>query len=300
MDALCAAAAKMNLKISSLDILQQKEGVTVARLYCDGGPCIIKVFDRKDFCREIDNYRLLASLGIPTLRVIDSVDNALLLEDILQSNRYRLGIKEDLDSSAVARLAARWYRLLHQKGREYMEQNSGKIFYEKTFYDENAALTRDNIAEIRQKTDTARLSVWRLIDDNFARIRGWLDSLNRTLTYNDFYYTNLAVAGNGDYALMFDYNLLGRGYAYADIRNVCASLSEEAGQAFCEEYGEYDPAEKAVDDVVSVLLTLHSACRKNSFPSWARGSLEEIKSRDYLYKVERLLSLEQPACLSQS
>ncbi len=100
MDALCAAAAKMNLKISSLDILQQKEGVTVARLYCDGGPCIIKVFDRKDFCREIDNYRLLASLGI----------------------------KEDLDSSAVARLAARWYRLLHQKGREYMEQNSGKIF----------------------------------------------------------------------------------------------------------------------------------------------------------------------------
>ena len=37
-----------------------------------------------------------------------------------------------------------------------------------------------------------------------------------TLTYNDFYYTNLAVLKDGTSAIMFDYNLLGKGYAYAD------------------------------------------------------------------------------------
>ena len=43
-----------------------------------------------------------------------------------------------------------------------------------------------------------------------VRCSTWL----RTLTYNDFYYTNMMVAKDKSSALMFDYNLLGKGYVY--------------------------------------------------------------------------------------
>jgi hypothetical protein len=81
-------------------------------------------------------------------------------------------------------------------------------------------------------------------------------SLSRTLTYNDFYYTNLAVRKDGTAALMFDYNLLGKGYVYSDIRNVCSSLGDEAQAAFLAEYGEVDRCEITIDDVVSPIAAL--------------------------------------------
>jgi hypothetical protein len=65
-----------------------------------------------------------------------------------------------------------------------------------------------------------------------------ITSLDETLTYNDFYWTNLAVSSDRKEALMFDYNLLGVGFRYNDIRNVCSSLSEEAQKVFVDVYGE--------------------------------------------------------------
>ena len=71
-------------------------------------------------------------------------------------------------------------------------------------------------------------------------------------------------------------NLLGKGYAYTDVRNVLSSLSEEAGKAFIDEYGKFDPSEKALDDVVSVVVTLYLACLRDEFPWWAQALLDEI------------------------
>jgi hypothetical protein len=76
---------------------------------------------------------------------------------------------------------------------------------------------------------------------------------------------------------------------YADIRNVCSSLSEDAKTAFLSVYGDYNEHEMVVDDVISPLTTLHFACQRESFPTWANDELEKIKDGRLLEAVERLL-----------
>ena len=66
-----------------------------------------------------------------------------------------------------------------------------------------------------------------------------------------------------------------------------SSLSEEAGKAFLDEYGKFDPAEKALDDVVSVVISLYLACLRDEFPWWAQALLDEIDTT-FIEKIECL------------
>lgn len=77
---------------------------------------------------------------------------------------------------------------------------------------------------------------------------------------------------------MFDYNLLGIGYRYSDIRNVCSSLSEEAGKVFIKEYGNINETEKVMDDGLSILINLIFAYKRSKFPEWAKESLSAVFS----------------------
>ena len=110
-----------------------------------------------------------------------------------------------------------------------------------------------------------------------------------TLTYKDFYYTNLIVAKDNSSAMMFDYNLLGKSYAYSDVRNVISSLTPNARETFLREYGETDPLETIIDDVVSVIVTLYFACQKEQFPLWAKPALNVVET-DLMHKVDRMLT----------
>ena len=154
-------------------------------------------------------------------------------------------------------------------------------------YDEADFFTIDNIACIKEKTGTKDAPAWRLLESHYAAFSHLLSKVRRTLTYNDFYYTNMVVAQDKSSALMFDYNLLGKGYAYADVRNVLSSLSEKAGKAFLDAYGEFDPTEKALDDVVSVVVTLFLACQYDKFPRWAKALLDEVDTT-FATKIENL------------
>lgn len=284
MNLIMSELARMHIDYKSIDVLQEKDGVVVVRINCESETFIMKVFHRREFRREISNYTLLSSLNIPTLNVISATDMALLMEDVGNSNTYRLGISKDLDDPEVAKLIAKWYKVLHSRGYKYIEQNRYA-----PLYDENDIFTIENIENIKIKTNTSELPVWKLIEINFDLIKKLLYQAKQTLTYNDFYYTNLIVAQNRTSAMMFDYNLLGKGYAYADIRNVCFSLSGKAKKAFLEEYGEFDTSEVIIDDVISILTTLYFACQKTHFPSWAKYALNEINT-GYIDKVDRLLS----------
>lgn len=286
MEELKIEFSKMNVDYQSLQIIQNKDGIVVARVKKNTHSLIIKYFERLEFRREIENYKVLSSLNIPTLNIISTTDNALLMGDICESNKYRLGIKEDLDNSTIAPLVAEWYRLLHHRGVDYIEKNDKA----RNLYDENDVITLENIQHIKQKTLTSSLPVWNLIEKNYDIIHKYINNIKRTLTYNDFYYTNLIVAKEQTSVMMYDYNLLGKGYAYADIRNVCASLSPKAKDAFMNAYGEYDPSELIVDEVASVITTLYLASRKEKFPTWANKVLEELYD-GYEYKVNRLLEL---------
>jgi len=272
---------RMNIQFDTLTLIRNKDGVSVWRITTDTESFVMKCFDKPEYRREITNYQILSSLNIPTLKVIAYTDYSLLIEDI-EHGSYRLGTVEDINDPKTAKLIARWYKMLHENGREY-----ANTF---TLYDECDSLTLENLRAIQEKTGTGNLPVWRLIEAYFAQIHTAAMSLKRTLTYNDFHYTNLAVARDGSVALVFDYNMLGKGYVYSDIRNVCGHLgNEEARTAFCSAYGNYDEKEITVGNVVNLLNGLHIACERKYFPDWGQELLDIVKDGRLLLVVEKLL-----------
>ena len=285
MDYLHQELKKLNITWQNVTVLQDKDGVTVARVTCGGESYVLKCFQNAEFRREIQNYQILSSLGVPTIDVIASTDAALLLEDIDRSPIYRLGLAEDLSSLEVARRIAVWYRQLHSLGESYV------LHYGEGLYDEADFFTLENMALIQEKTGTQTMPAWAQLKAQYEEILSLLHRVKRTLTYNDFYYTNLIVEKDASSALMFDYNLLGKGYAYGDVRNVLSSLSKEAGAAFLEAYGAVDPLEQALDDVVSVVTSLFFACQREPFPRWAQGLLQEMKTSmtDKIVNLQRFL-----------
>lgn len=273
---------KLNIPYSTIDLIQNKDGVIVARVQSDAKSYIIKYFQNEDYKREIKNYQLLKTLNIPTVNVFGFTDSAILMEDISQSDTFRLATKEDLDDVEIVFKIAEWYKLLHTSSENFVKENIADLYNETDF------ITRENIEFIKEKTGTKNLPVWNLIVDNFEVIVSKIRNMPRVLTYNDFYYTNLIVAKDKTSAFMFDYNLLGKGYVYSDIRNVCYSLGENAKKAFLEAYGEFDKNEIIVDDVASVLVTLYHACKRKNFPSWANSILSDLKN-NFDKKVQILI-----------
>lgn len=288
-------SVKMNFPFKRYEVIRFKDGITVCRVFSKGRSYILKCFENWKDTREISNYKLLQGLNVPTIQVVAISDNAILLEDIDASKVWRLAAEGDMQNENVGRIIAIWYKILHKRGRDYIKSRATIKEGEKeessgyALYDESDALTLENINIVKLKTHTEENPIWKLIEDNFTFIRSLVDRLQRTFTYNDFYYTNMAVAKDLSQALMFDYNLLGKGYAYADIRNVTSSLAEPAKEAFLQEYGEYDKTEAAIDYIVSPLVSLIFACGKEVFPKWGYGELEKVKSEGYMEMINSFL-----------
>jgi len=85
------------------------------------------------------------------------------------------------------------------------------------------------------------LTVWQLAADHLEALLAAFRAFQETLNYNDFHWTNLALTHEEPLrAVVFDYDLLGIGPVYCDIRNVLGSLGEPAQGAFREAYGPVD------------------------------------------------------------
>ncbi len=125
---------KLGIVCNSYSVLQDKDGVTVARITSGERSYVVKCFQKDEHKREMENYRLLASFGIPTIRVIASSDSALLMEDVDRSPIYRLGIQEDMSDPEVARRIAVWYKQLHSKGYGYVCQHGESMYDESDFF----------------------------------------------------------------------------------------------------------------------------------------------------------------------
>ncbi|MDD4495404.1 MAG: ElyC/SanA/YdcF family protein, partial [Eubacteriales bacterium] len=272
---------RMNIAFNELSLIRDKDGVSVWRVIIDTDSYVMKCFDKPEYRREITNYQLLNSLGVPTLKMIALTGCSLVMEDIERSE-YRLGTPDDMNDPNTAEKIALWYRTLHQNGREYANNHD--------FIDEYDSLTLDNLRLIQEKTGTSGLPVWQVIEKHFDKIRSAVMELPRTLVYTDFYYTNLAVARDGRSALMFDYNFFYKSYVYSDIRNVCSSLgTDEVKSAFQSAYGGFDEREVMVDNVACELSSLVIACQRKDFPNWANDGLEKVKDGRLLAAVEKLL-----------
>lgn len=277
--------AEMGVRIPAVTPIRVKDGISVYRLESEGEKYVLKVFDKPEYRREIDNYKLLASLGVPVLPMLKHTSNALLIPDVESDARFRLGCEDDLSDTHTAAALARWHRTLHEKGRAYLSTHSPAL------YDETDVITPPNMDMVAEKTGTRANALWYTLRERFADVRRLIDVLPRTLTYNDFYWTNLVVSKDRTSAMMLDFNLLGKGYAFADIRNVTSSLKADASEAFLSEYGTngIGEEEKLADAVLSPLTTLFFACERASFPRWANASLEELKSGALLEGLLRWL-----------
>lgn len=267
-------------------LIRAKAGISLYRVKSEGKSFVLKVFEKQEDVREIENYRILSSLGIPTLPLLGVTQNAILLPDVEASSEYRIGMENDLSDPQIARVIAKWYRELHTKGRSFLADNRIPM------YDESDLITLTNLELVAEKTDTKDRDLWKVIREHFNMIRSRIDALPRTLTYNDFYWTNLVVSKDHKKAFMFDYNLLGKGIAYGDVRNVISSLSHEAADAFLEEYGNDIAGEQIrADAFIAPLVTLFLACEQEDFPSWANASLMELKNGDILMHLKGWLHL---------
>ena len=273
----------MGISFTSLALIRNKDGVSVWRVTTAADSYVMKCFDKPEYRREIANYQLLKSLGVPTLRVIAHTDCSLVIEDIERSD-YRLGTADDMNDPKTARLIAAWYKTLHQKGRDYLDTYD--------FIDEYDKLTIENLKLVQERTGTTDVRVWQVIEDNFEQIRSAVMNLPRTLVYTDFHFTNLAVARDGTSALVFDYNFFYKSYVYSDIRNVCWDFSEEVKAAFLSEYGEYDEREVVVDEVADTLSGLIIDCQRKNFSDWAKSLLERVEDERLLAAVEKLLEAQ--------
>ena len=263
--------AEMGVRVPAISGIRSKKGVHVHKVESEGSRYILKCFDMPEDRREISNYKLLSKLGIPTLPVLNQTETAILLPDVGASADYRLGVVADLSDTQIASAVAQWYKILHCKGYDCPLDG---------LYDETDTITLENIGIIASKLNTQSNPFWHEIENRFAGVRQKIDLLQRTLTYNDFYWTNLIVHKNRKSAMMLDFNLLGKGYAYGDVRNVTSSMSEDAKKTFLNEYGvdRISDSEKIADAVLSPIITLYNACQHERFPSWAESSLEELHS----------------------
>ena len=273
---------KLGLHVETAELIRSKAGVSVYRLEASGKRLILKLFADPEDRREITNYRLLGELGIPTLPVLGYTEEAILLLDVNASEKYRLGMEEDLQDVQVAEAIAKWYRRLHDTGRQYLTRNSVSL------YDETDVITVENMVRAAEATDTIDNPLWNVVKDNFDDMKKKIAKLPRTLTYNDFYWDNLIVSKDKTEAFMFDYNLMGMGMAYGDVRNVISAMGKEAAKAFCDAYGvDGLDEEKLADDFLAHMVTLCIASQREVFPAWAGESLEKLKSGKLLKNYRR-------------
>jgi hypothetical protein len=268
-----------------LEKIRNKDGIYLYKVKYNNDFFVLKYFLTDEYRREIGNYSLLKQLGVPTIRVFGVTSKSILLEDLNQSRNYRLGKESDLSDLEIAKALAKWYIVLHSRSSSYISKEN------LAFYREMDCITKDNIEFIKNRTNTRDNKVWGLIVDNWNLFYKKIKSLDETLNYNDFYWTNLAVSNDKKEAIMFDYNLLGVGYRYSDIRNVCSSLSEKAKEIFMDEYGDFCEGEKIVDDVISHLITLTNAYKRDVFPNWANSSLRVIHNGRLEMCVKKMLEL---------
>lgn len=258
-------------KAQNFELIREKEGVHVYRCAYEGRRAVVKYFGNDADRREIANYRLLGEIDVPAVKVLSLGERHIVMEDIAFSDIWRLGAEEDMNDPCVLRALAGWYFALHEgsQGRRELQN----------MWSENDELTASAVEVIREETPGSE-ELCGFVSLHLEALKAMLRERENTLTYNDFYHTNLTVRKDRSAAMMFDYNLMGRGYRYADFRNIASSVSEEAFEAFLEEYGRLhrekhgtefavNEAEKKMDEFLSPLLGLVSALRRERFPAWA-------------------------------
>ncbi|MEA4812684.1 MAG: hypothetical protein VB108_08960 [Anaerolineaceae bacterium] len=284
---MSTAAYPKEKKFVQKELIRRKDGIAVYRVKdAEGQSRVLKTFENETSLREIRHYQLLKIYGVETIGWELDGENQLLLEDLRCSEFWRLGEACDLDSETIAEKLALWYKDLHNQGEKMIKE------LRQTWYSELDYFNLSSLKAIAERTQSQELPFWKKMREDFEALESKVEKLNKTITYNDFYFTNLAVARDFSKALMFDYNLMGRGFRMMDIRNVCSSLSQKAGAAFCEAYAYENPAEVLVDELIGPLINMAMAVSRPSLPQWFNEEWQKLESGYLVQVLARILEGE--------
>lgn len=273
-------------QIKELTEIQNKDGIMVYRFINQDQHLVIKFYEKEEYRREIKYYQLLKELEIPTIPVVSMTNVSIILEDMKYSNHYRLGVASDLENANLILGLVRWYKALHEKSALYLSEHPELV---QDLFFEYDAITREEIIKLMDLTDSRHYPYWFTLLAHLDQILEKVNQLANTLTYNDFYWTNLIVSLDEKEVIMFDYNLLGRGFKFSDIRNVTSSLKGDARELFFRSY-PYQEEEKMLDDVMSPLYGLMMAYKKDTMPSWGLEELEKVHNGVLEEAVIRLIN----------
>jgi len=281
--------------IRSVDILSERHGHALWRIGTHERSYVLKWLPEGDAIGEIEGYLLLQQLGVLTLPLYGNTDQALLLEDLDQSDAWRLAVQADVTRAEVGRAVARWYQAFHNAGNAFLARGEGPSFLAR----ETDELDPDSIRAAGRALGLANHRAWDLAARHIELLKMAVDRLSVTLNYNDFYWTNLALSRrDGDQlaAIVFDYHLLGVGMRASDCRNVTGSLSGNAVRAFWDAYGPVDPREVELDRPLAVLYALHAALRLPRFPAWAEESRQRVLRGELEKDLDAAIELARTLC----
>jgi len=280
-------------QIQNFQLIRAKSGVYVYKGTYGCAPVVVKYFENEGDRREILNYRILARHGIPTIKTLALAETTLVMEDISVSEDWRLGIAEDLEDTTVAKCLAKWYFTFHENGCAAPELD--------TLYFEFDSITEDNLKVLTTKLPEAT-ELFHFLLTHYEKMREIIYKPSFTLSYNDFYWTNFVVRKDKTAAMMFDYNLMGKGYRFSDIRNACWPMSDDAKAAFSCEYNrlyvgkhkhtraEAEKLEARIDDVMGPIFSLFTALTQHeNLPNWAIEYKNDAISGSLLSKAKQLL-----------
>ena len=276
--------------VGDLNLLQERHGNRLFRIQIGSSSHILKVFGDPTSAREVQCYALLRKLGVPTIPVCGETENALLLEDLSDSDDLGLASDEDVERADVGEAVAGWYRSLHQAGARILAKGRPLPSFLRREIDE---VTPGAILDVGRQVRSSNWDRWVHLANSIERIKDEARSCDETLAYNDFHWTNLALTRNADpiRVVVFDYHLLGIGLRYSDWRNVAGSLRSRARDAFIGTYGEVDEKERVLDRLLAPLHALVVALQRPEFPSWGRDSLELVETGQIHTRTEQVLDL---------
>ena len=276
-------------QLERIEPILKRHGNRLFRLASGGSSYVLKVFGDPPAAREVGAYALLRDLGVPTLDVVARTNNALLLEDLAVSADRRLALEEDAGRTEVGTALAVWYRALHEAGSRLGKARADTSF----LWREIDELNPGSILEVASRIGGSDRSGWATLADNIDRVKDAAMASAETLTYNDFHWTNLALSREAKptRAVVFDYHLLGLGLRYSDCRNATGSLGPDAAAAFRSAYGETDPRERTLDDLMAPLYSLVEAFRRPRFPSWGKASLKLAETGEIHRRLDRVMEI---------
>jgi len=259
--------------ITSVEVICRRRINTVYRLRGAGTWYVLKWIEQPERSVELRAYELLARGGVPVLPY-RAGERALLLEDLGHSPTWRLAEEGDMEREETGVAVAKWYRSFHDAGRQLLATMPGAFGGLRC---EAEKVTAAAVQALRDRFNLPEAVIRQAAEQIDAIVQAVLRQ-PRTLNYNDFDWSNLALPRiGGAPAIVFDYHLLGAGMAYSDCRNVARCLRGRAREAFWEAYGAISELERVLDGPVTTLHALLQAAESPRLPTWAGALIEHVR-----------------------